>query len=70
MIISDLVITNNTFNFFINLYFKDNNSIPDIVMNYKKTNPKFTKKNYERNENLDEIQLAKWYAGLLGKINL
>lgn len=70
VIISDSVITNNTFDFFINLYFKDNNSIPDIVMNYKKANPKFTKKNHERNESLDEIQLAKWYAGLLGKINL
>lgn len=70
VIVSDSVITNNTFDFFINLYFKDNNSIPDIAKNYKKTNPKFTKKNHERNENLDEIQLAKWYAGLLGKINL
>ena len=31
--------------------------------------PKFSKKNHERNENLNEIQLGKWYAGLLGKIN-
>lgn len=70
VIISNSVITSSTFDFFINLYFKDNISIPDIVKNYKKANPKFTKKNHERSEKLKKFQLAKWYAGLLGKINL
>ena len=39
-----------------------------MLKRYSQTNPKFTKKNHERNENLNEIQLANWYAGLLNKI--
>ena len=39
--------------------------IHKIINDY--SNPKFTKKNHERNENLNEIQLGKWYTGLLGK---
>ena len=41
--------------------------IRNMVKKYAKNNPKFTKKNHERNENLNEIQLGKWYTGLLGK---
>jgi hypothetical protein len=37
---------------------------------HSKTNPKFTKKNHERNENLEDKQLGMWYASLLGKIKL
>ncbi len=36
--------------------------------NSKNTYPKFTKKNHERDENLDEKQLATWFTGLLSKI--
>lgn len=68
VIISDSFITKDIFNFFINLYCKDDISIPDISKKYKKTNPKFAKKNHERNESLNDMQLAKWYSGLLGKI--
>lgn len=68
VIISTSQIQNSNFDFFINLYFKDDIGIDDIIKNHLQTNPKFTKKNHERNENLNEIQLAKWYAGLLGKL--
>lgn len=70
VIISDKPINNDIFEKFINLYTKDNISIPDIISEYKNTNPRFVKKNHERNKNLDEKQLARWYAGLLGKIKL
>ena len=69
VIISNREITNSDFNYFINLYFKDDKNIPDIIESHSKTNPKFTKKNHERNENLNEIQIGKWYAGLVGKIS-
>lgn len=68
IIISDSSITNKTFDSFIKLYFEKNISIPDIIKKHKKTKPKFTKKNHERNKDLTDIQLANWYAGLLGKL--
>ena len=48
--------------------FKDDKNIPDIIESHSKTNPKFTKKNHERNENLEDKQLGMWYAGLLRRI--
>ncbi|MFY9082100.1 hypothetical protein OU980_08610 [Aliarcobacter butzleri] len=68
VIISNSQIQNSNFDFFINLYFKKDIGIDNILKKHSKTNPKFTKKNHERNENLNEIQLANWYAGLLNKI--
>lgn len=68
VIISNSDITEDIFNSFIELYFKEDKTISDIMEKHKNTNPKFTKKNHERNEILDDIQLAKWYVGLLGKI--
>lgn len=68
VIISDKLIETEYFEFFMNLYFKKNMGIDNILKKHSQTNPKFTKKNHERNENLEEIQLGKWYAGLLGKI--
>ena len=41
---------------------------PNMVKKHTKNNPKFITKNHERNETLDDIQLSKWYAGLLAKI--
>lgn len=70
VIVSTSFINDSIFDFFINLYFKENISIPTIAEKYKRTTPRFTKKNHERSELLDNIQLAKWYAGLLGKITL
>lgn len=67
VIISNSQIQNSDFDFFINLYFKKDIAIDNILKKYSQTNPKFTKKNHERNENLEEIQLGKWYTGLLGK---
>lgn len=69
VIISNSQIQNSNFDFFINLYFKEAIGIDNILKRYSQTNPKFTKKNHERNENLNEIQLGKWYAGLIGKIS-
>lgn len=68
VIISNTPIKTENFDFFINLYFKKDMGIDNIIKNHSQTNPKFTKKNHERNENLEEIQLGKWYAGLVGKI--
>lgn len=68
VIISTSHITEDIFNSFIELYFKEDKTISDIMEKHKNTNPKFTKKNHERNKILDNIQLAKWYVGLLGKI--
>lgn len=68
VIVSTSLITESTINTFIELYFKENISIPDIMEIYKKTHPRFTKKNHERSEHLDNIQLTKWYNGLLGKL--
>lgn len=67
VIISSSKIQNSDFDFFINLYFKKDIGIDNILKKYSQTNPKFTKKNHERNESLEEIQLGKWYTGLLGK---
>ena len=68
VIISSSKIQNSDFDFFTNLYFKKDIAIDNILKKYSQTNPKFTKKNHERNESLEEIQLGKWYAGLLGKL--
>ena len=68
VIISDKPIEIKHFEFFMNLYFKKDMGIDNILKKHSKTNPKFTKKNHERNENLNEIQLGKWYAGLLSKL--
>lgn len=69
VIISDKPIETEHFEFFMNLYFKKDIGIDNILKKYSQTNPKFTKKNHERNETLDNIQLGKWYAGLLGKLS-
>ncbi|WP_323585156.1 hypothetical protein [Aliarcobacter butzleri] len=68
VVVSSSPIQNSNFDFFINLYFKEDIGIDNILKKYSQNNPRFTKKNHERNKNLNEIQLAKWYAGLLGKI--
>ncbi|MFY4803716.1 hypothetical protein ACOTWC_06530 [Aliarcobacter butzleri] len=68
VIISNRQVKDSDFNYFINLYFKDDKNIPDIIENHSKTNPKFTKKNHERNENLEDKQLVMWYVGLLKRI--
>ena len=68
VVISSSQIQNSDFDFFINLYFKEDIGIDNILKRYSQTNLKFTKKNHERNENLNEIQLGKWYVGLLIKI--
>ena len=68
VIISNTQIKTENFDFFMNLYFKKDMGIDNILKKHSQTNPKFTKKNHERNETLDDIQLAKWYVGLLGKI--
>ena len=69
VIISNTPIKTENFDFFMNLYLKKDIGIDSILKEHSQSNPKFTKKNHERNENLNEIQLGKWYAGLLGKIN-
>ena len=69
VIISNKTIEIEHFDFFINLYFNEDMGIDNILKRYSQTNPKFTKKNHERNENLNEIQLANWYAGLLSKLS-
>ncbi|MEV9594245.1 hypothetical protein AB0W31_07460 [Aliarcobacter butzleri] len=68
VIISNKPIETEHFEFFMNLYFKKDIGIDNILKKHSKTNPKFTKKNHERNETLDDVQLAKWYVGLLSKI--
>ena len=70
VIISDKPIEIENFDFFMNLYFKKDIGIDNILKIHSKTNPKFTKKNHERNENLEDKQLGMWYASLLGKIKL
>ena len=70
VIISNSQVTDSNFNYFINLYCKEDKNIADIIGSHFKTNPKFTKKNHERNENLEDKQLGMWYASLLGKIKL
>lgn len=68
VIISNRQIQDSDFNYFINLYCKEDKKIADIIESHSKANPRFTKKNHERNENLDDKQLGMWYAGLLNKI--
>ena len=67
VIISNTQIKPENFDFFMNLYFKKDIGIDNILKEYSQSNPKFAKKNHERNENLNKIQLGKWYAGLLSK---
>ena len=69
VIISNTPIKTENFDFFMNLYFKKDMGIDNILKKHSQTNPKFTKKNHERNENLEIIQIGKWYAGLVGKIS-
>ena len=69
VIISNKTIEIEHFDFFINLYFNEDMGIDNILKRYSQTNPKFTKKNHERNENLNEIQLTNWYTGLLSKLS-
>ena len=52
----------------MNLYFKKDMGIDNILKKHSQNNPKFTNKNHERNENFEVIQIVKWYVGLLGKI--
>ena len=68
VIISNRQVTDSDFNYFINLYCKEDKNIVDIIHSHTKTNPQFTKKNHERNENLGDRQLGMWYVGLLNKI--
>ena len=69
VLISNKKIQDSDFNNFINLYCKDDMSPLEIKQNYSNTNPKFDRKNHERNENLEDKQLGMWYIGLLSKIN-
>ncbi len=69
VIISNSQIQNCNFDFFINLYCKEDMGTPNMVKKHAENNPKFITKNHERNENLSEIQLGKWYAGLIGRIS-
>ncbi len=69
VIISNKTIEIEHFDFFINLYFNEDMGIDNILKRYSQTNPKVTKKNQERNENLNEIQLTNWYTGLLSKLS-
>lgn len=68
VVVSSSPIQNSNFDFFINLYCNKDASIADIIESHSKSNPKFTKKNHERNENLEDKQLGIWYIGLLGKL--
>jgi hypothetical protein len=68
VIISRNSISDIIFDKFLSSYFKIGNTITDITENSKNTDPKFTKKNHERDENLDKKQLATWFTGLLSKI--
>ena len=68
VIISNRQVTDSDFNYFINLYCKEDKNIAYIIESHSKINPKFTKKNHERNVNLEDKQLGMWYAGLLRKI--
>ena len=68
VIISNRQVKDSDFNYFINLYCKEDKNIVDIIHSHTKTNPQFTKKNHERNENLGDRQLGMWYVGLLKRI--
>ncbi len=68
MIISNRQVTYGDFNYFINLYCNKDKNIADIIDSHSKSNPKFTKKNHERNVNLEDKQLVMWYTGLVSKI--
>jgi hypothetical protein len=69
LLVSSSAISANDFQKFIDLYIKDDFSIHQIKEMYKNGNIKFTTKNHERNENLNNVQLVKWVGGLLGKTN-
>lgn len=66
---SNRQIQDSDFNKFINLYCKDDMNPIEIKQSYSNTNPKFDRKNHERNQNLEDKQLGMWYIGLLSKIN-
>ena len=68
LLVSSSAISKNDFENFIDLYIKDNYSIHQIKEMYKSANIKFTTKNHERNEALNDVQLVKWVGGLMGKV--
>lgn len=70
VLVSSSPITESLFTKFLKIYFEDCTHIKDIKDSYRSTNPKFAKKNHERDENLNEKQLASWYVGLLGYLTL
>ena len=63
-------ISSQAFNSFITLFLEDNYSTNNLKDNYKRPPLVFRTKNHERDENLTDNQLKKWYLGLLGKIHL
>ena len=65
---SNRQIQNSDFDKFINLYCKDDMNPIEIKQSYSDDNPKFDRKNHERNENLEDKQLEMWYFSLLKKI--
>ncbi|MFV7790687.1 hypothetical protein ACNSOP_03330 [Aliarcobacter lanthieri] len=65
---SNRQIQDSDFNKFINLYCKDNMNPLEIKQRYSNSNPTFDRKYHERNEDLDDKQLAMWYFNLLKKI--
>lgn len=67
VIISKNQLGEGIFQHFIHQYLVDDKSTGDFKKLYSKEPLKFITKNHERNENLTNEQLAKWYVGLLGK---
>ncbi|MFA7070290.1 MAG: hypothetical protein WC144_05565 [Sulfurimonas sp.] len=65
---SNRQIQDSDFNKFINLYCKDNMNPLEIKQRYSNSNPTFDRKYHERNEDLEDKQLAMWYFNLLKKI--
>lgn len=65
---SNRQIQDSDFNKFINLYCKYNMNPLEIKQRYSNSNPTFDRKYHERNEDLEDKQLAMWYFNLLKKI--
>ncbi len=65
---SNRQIQDSDFNRFINLYCKDNMNPLEMKQRYSNSNLTFDRKYHERNEDLDDKQLAMWYFGLLKKV--
>lgn len=68
VIISNNPVTQNTFDFFINLYFIDDMTIENIKNIYKNTPLKFVTKNHEHTKDLSKRDLIRWASGLLSKV--